>query len=373
MDSQDEARSLPRGELELVLCERCGNLANRAFREELTAYGDNYEDSQAFSPTFTAYARELAAGWVDTWSLAGRVVVEIGAGRGDFSRMLLDAGAGRVVAMDPTIRMDRVGDDAGGRIDWQKVRFDDASGLPPTDAVVFRHVLEHVSDPVGLLSALRRALDGSPRVPVLVEVPDATRILAEAAFWDVYYEHCAYFVPSTVRALFESCGFVVDDISSGFDGQYLLVTARAAAQVPTSYPVPPDLSALASSCRSFAERVEAEAARWEQELTSRAACGQDVVLWGSGSKATAFLTMLADHDKTVSRVVDVNPHKQGRFMLGSGHPIVSPASLAAEPPDLVVVMNPIYRNEIAADLARLGVGADVRAVGEQPVGATGPG
>ena len=64
--------------------------------------------------------------------------------------------------------------------------------------------------------------------------------------------------------------------------------------------------------------------------------------------------MLGDRD-VVTRVVDINPHKQGKHLAGTGQRIVAPAALADDPPDLVVVMNPIYRDEIAADLARQGL------------------
>ena len=364
VDTAQEARSLPTARLELVTCSRCGHLANRAFDERLARYTDRYEDSQAFSPTFMEYASDLADQWVSTWDLRGRTVVEIGAGRGDFSRLLVEAGAGRVVAMDPTIRADRAGDDEGGRIAWLAEQFDDPSDLPDCDAVVFRHVLEHVGDPRRLLEALSAALRSRPEVPVLVEVPDVRRVLTEGAFWDVYYEHCAYFVPDTLEALFTSCGLVVRDITSVFAGQYLLVAATAAAGGIASDALPPPdrVEALHVLAAGFREQVAVEVERWRRELAERQARHQDVVLWGAGSKATAFLT-LTSPGRCVSRVVDVNPYKQGRFVLGSGLPIVAPEELRDRPCDVVVVMNPVYLREIREQLAAMGVSAEVLTLG----------
>jgi hypothetical protein len=78
-----------------------------------------------------------------------------------------------------------------------------------------------------------------------------------------------------------------------------------------------------------------------------------VVLWGSGSKAVSFVTTVGIGEE-VACVADINPHRQGCFLPGSGHRIVSPAEVAALAPDLVVVMNPLYRAEVARDLAALG-------------------
>jgi hypothetical protein len=49
-------------------------------------------------------------------------------------------------------------------------------------------------------------------------------------------------------------------------------------------------------------------------------------------------------------------------MPGTGQRILSPAELATVAPRTVIAMNPIYRNEIAADLDRLGVDAELQSL-----------
>jgi hypothetical protein len=362
METRDEALAVPRGSLDLVLCEVCGYLANRAFDESLTAYSSRYEDSQAFSTTFVAYATELARQWVDDWSLGGRTVVEIGAGRGDFSRMLADAGAGRVIAMDPTIDPVRFGS-GDDRVEPLLQAFRTAADLPACEAVVMRHVLEHVDDPVALLTGLRGALTSYPTLPVLVEIPDATRILAEGAFWDVYYEHCAYLTADTARALFESCGFAVQRMSSAYDGQYLLVEAIASGTPRPARLAAEELSSLRDLARDFGVAVDTVVQRWTEALRQRRAAGQRVVVWGAGSKGSAFLVALGEMAAAVDCVVDINPHLNGKFIAGTGHPIFAPGELARLSSDLVIVMNPVYLNEIGGMVAKLSPGSEVVALG----------
>jgi SAM-dependent methyltransferase len=357
-NSRLEAKGIARGELLLASCDHCGHLSNRLFRKDIAEYNDRYEDSQAFSPTFSAYASDLAKRWINEWDLAGRTIVEIGAGRGDFSRTLADSGAGHVIGMDPTSTPDRAGEDLGGRVSWLPQNFDVPSSLPNCDAVVFRHVLEHIAEPRELLGALYEALRGRPEVPVLVEIPDATRILAERAFWDVYYEHCAYFFPETVRALFESCGFEVHDISSAYSDQYLLVAATASGQAHPVELATEVVTSLQGRAIEFHDHVDRTLHDWQQELDSRRARGEEVVLWAAGSKSTSFLTHL-DYEGVIERVVDINPFKHGLFCVGSGLPIVSPASLSDRPPNCIVVMNGIYADEIEGDLRRMGLETEV--------------
>ncbi len=60
--------------------------------------------------------------------------------------------------------------------------------------------------------------------------------------------------------------------------------------------------------------------------------------------------------------MDINPHKHGKFMAGTGQEIVAPEFLVDYDPDLVIVMNPVYTDEIRSELGRLGVTTTVTAV-----------
>jgi hypothetical protein len=64
----------------------------------------------------------------------------------------------------------------------------------------------------------------------------------------------------------------------------------------------------------------------------------------------------------IEYVVDINPHKQEKHLAGTGHRIVSPTFLKEHAPDLVIVMNPIYQEEIRGDLAAMGLSPEVMAL-----------
>jgi hypothetical protein len=363
MDNRREALAVHRGSLDLVLCESCGYLANRAFDESLTAYSARYEDSQAFSGTFVGYATRLAQQWIADWSLAGRTVVEIGAGRGDFSRMLAVAGAAEVISMDPTIDPARFVSDEPRVVPLVQA-FRTASDLPNCAAVVMRHVLEHIDDPVAMLTSLRAALDQHPDVPLLVEVPDALRILEEGAFWDVYYEHCAYLTAETARELFESCGFQVHRLTRAYDNQYLLIEATASGLVRPARLDVGELARLAELASGFRETVSSTLRNWTDDLARRRARDETVVVWGSGSKGTAFLIALDAAADAVERVIDINPYLEGKYVAGTGHPIVGPQDLGRAGCDLVIVMNPVYLKEIGSMVDSLSPGSEVVALGK---------
>ena len=61
-------------------------------------------------------------------------------------------------------------------------------------------------------------------------------------------------------------------------------------------------------------------------------------------------------------MIDINPFKQGKYLPGTGHLVSAPESLVAAPPDTVIVMNPIYLDEVGTMLADLGLSPELLAV-----------
>jgi hypothetical protein len=131
-------------------------------------------------------------------------------------------------------------------------------------------------------------------------------------------------------------------------------TEAPAGVLPEEEPV----DVVTALAEDFRARFEQRTANWRTLIQDAARQGP-VALWGSGSKAVAFLRATAPASGFIEHVVDINPHRQGYFMPGTGQRILSPAQLAAVAPRTVIAMNPIYRDEIAADLAAHGIAADL--------------
>lgn len=78
-----------------------------------------------------------------------------------------------------------------------------------------------------------------------------------------------------------------------------------------------------------------------------------MVVWGAGSKGIAFLNTFKDSN--IEYAVDINPHKEGMYISGTGQRIVSPVFLKDYSPDAVIVMNPVYSLEIRKLAKELGL------------------
>ena len=61
----------------------------------------------------------------------------------------------------------------------------------------------------------------------------------------------------------------------------------------------------------------------------------------------------------IEYVVDINPNRQNTYMAGTGQKIISPDFLREYQPDLVIVMNSIYYEEIKQTLSRLSLDPEI--------------
>jgi cyclopropane fatty-acyl-phospholipid synthase-like methyltransferase len=360
LDDATEARDFPTGDLRLAFCASCGFITNTSFDQTLSAYSSRYEETQGFSERFRVFASELAKRWVDEYDLHGKTVFEIGCGKGEFLVHMVEHGAGAGIGIDPGVNPDRIDSAAADQLTWIADLYSEKYAHIEADAIVCRHTLEHIS-PVGeFLRLIRRTIGDRTDTVVLFELPDVLRVLRETAFWDVYYEHCSYFGIGSLVRLFRACGFDVLSARMEYDDQYIVLEARPTEQESSSVHIDgeDDLDALASAVAHFEESYAATIQEWRSRVAAAAAQGKRVVIWGGGSKGVAFLTALGGA-APIEYAVDINPFKADKYLAGGGQRVVAPEFLREYQPGVVIVMNPIYRDEIQADLDRLGVSAEL--------------
>lgn len=341
MSTQDAARNITRGRLDLVLCEECGFIFNRAFDMGKIMYGEEYDNTQSCSPAFSQYMDRLAHYMIVEKNVRNSNVVEVGCGKGLFLRKLVEfEGSGnRGYGFDPSY----VGADTDldGRLRFEKRYYTADCADIPADVIVCRHVIEHVPTPLSLLQNIKKALVNSPDAHIFFETPCVEWILRNHVIWDFFYEHCSYFTARSLTTVFEMAGFEVESVRHEFEGQYLWLEAK----VPQTQPaVTKDAGRIPSLAQEFA-RSENELKRdWEQRIQELAARG-NVALWGAGAKGVTFANLVDPQMKWIKCVVDLNPQKQGGFVPGTGHPIVGYQELAAYGVRSAVLMNPNYRDE----------------------------
>jgi SAM-dependent methyltransferase len=359
LPSREQALGFPTGDIELRLCSNCGFIFNALFDPKAVEYSSRCEETQGYSARFREWHEGLARRLIERHGLHNKEIIEIGCGKGEFLTLLCSLGNNRGIGFDPAYVKERSLSPDIAEVEFILQNYSSEYVTRKADFVCCKMTLEHVHSVGEFIREVRRSLDKLPDTIVFFQVPNASKILSDLAFWDVYYEHCSYYTEGSLERLFRQNGFDVLDLGIEYGEQYLTIEARPGERPASSHTgQPADLPVLEQAVSSFARKLPAWLADWRHQLKDYQTRNLRVVVWGSGSKCVAFLTTV-DHDGLIEYVVDINPNRQGHYMAKTGQEIVGPSFLCGYKPDVVIVMNPMYRDEIAAEMRRQAVEAEI--------------
>ena len=350
--TREEAQLAPCADIRLGFCGYCDLIYNVAFDAEQVAYCPDYENSLHFSAHFQQFAESKAAELIERYDLHTKDIVEIGCGQGDFLAMLAEQGNNRCMGYDPSFSPDKAqGPPPAENMTIIPELYSSAHAARQVDFICCRHVLEHIEKPLAFLQNLRQTIGDRPHTVVYFEVPNALYTLKDLGIWDIIYEHCSYYTATSLTELFYRSGFEPLRVIEQYGGQFLTLEAK-----PVSGHLSNSNKAGSSKwINAFQTAYEDKRDTWQQKMDACQAAAANVVLWGAGSKGVTFLNALKVGVNRVSRIVDLNPRKWDKFIAGTGQQIISPDQLLHDPPDVVIIMNPVYRNEIRAQLEKMGL------------------
>lgn len=340
----DAAARLPRRDVTLRQCRKCGLVFNATFDMAAIPYDENYENRQSFSPAFQEHLEELAADLTCRNNLNGGRILEVGCGKGDFLRLFCTTSKSEGVGYDTSY--ERRDEPAG--LSFHKHYVSAADVTTTFDAVVCRHVVEHVPEIGAFLRELRDIATAAGDPVVVLETPRFEWIVRQLSLWDVFYEHCNYFPTASLAHLCRLAGFRVVSQRAVFGGQYQVIELRVArsAHAPRAPGVPPK-ARLGDFSRRARKHLDILAKQFIQ-----GAGGRGWAVWGAGAKGVALVSHLVGTKPRC--VVDSNPAKQGGVLPGSRIPIVAPDDQGLLQLGLIVIANPNYAAEIHDVLQRRG-------------------
>jgi SAM-dependent methyltransferase len=228
------------------------------------------------------------------------------------------------------------------------------------DLIIGNNVLAHVPNINHFVAGLKIALKNNG--VVTMEFPHLMRLVEESQFDTVYHEHFSYFSFCTVQQIFSKHGLTLFDVeelpthggSLRIYGRHQEDNARAISSNVKSLQERElaagmdDLSYY-RGFQSKADSVKYSLLSFLQEQKQKS--GAKVVGYGAAAKGNTLLNYCGIRKDLLRFVVDVSPHKQGKFLPGSHIPVVKEDEITRLKPDYVLILPWNIQDEIMNQLS----------------------
>jgi hypothetical protein len=314
-----EARAASLVDVDFLHCPDCHFVFNPEFHEDRLQYTPAYDNNQLASAQYRQFVDELALQVVADCGLSSSsAVLEIGCGNAYFlSRLRQALGTDQLVGYDPAYAGQH------GMAEFIiPARFTRTEGRT-FDLIVFRHSLDALLDQDAVLASLTSTMN--PHARVYIETFSLEHLIDTQAAALLSHECARYYSLTALSRLMATHGLDLELSRPLFDKNFHGCVFR-------KRPVAPMIEDPFAALRALLHKRER------------------VVLWGMGGRAVSFLAQ-SPWARDRIRCVDVDPSKQGRFVPGTDHPILSPAEARALAPLVVIVANAHYFEEIRGTLA----------------------
>ena len=334
--------------LHLRACATCGLGQVGEFVLPERLFGD-YPYLSSVSASWLDHAKAYATRMNDELDLArdGGLVVEVASNDGYLRRHFLDLGVA-VLGVEPASNVAEIARTRGvetvtaffGRASAERVIA--SHGRPRL--VAANNVMAHVPDLDDFVGGFAMLCDD--RTVVTVENPSFLTLLAETQFDTIYHEHYSYLSAHAVSLLVRRHGLELVDVEDlpTHGGSYrYTITRRGSREISPRVQAAIDRELAGglldpTTWQAFEARSRATIGALRGWLEERRDSGDRVAGYGAAAKGNTLLNAAGGRPNDLVAVADGSPEKQGRFLPGSGVPIIAPEGLAATDPTDVLVL-----------------------------------
>jgi SAM-dependent methyltransferase len=343
--------------LRALVCERCFLVQLEEFESPTRIFSD-YAYFSSYSTSWLEHCRRYTEQAVEQLGLdAHSRVVELASNDGYLLQYFAARGI-PVLGVEPAANVAAAARERGiptlveffGRRTATSLASEFAA-----DLLVANNVLAHVPDLNDFVGGLKILL--APRGTITIEFPHLLRLIEDRRWDTIYHEHFSYFSLLTAARVFAAHGLRLFDVHE-------LPTHGGSLRVygchddDADKPDTPRLRALRErelaagyqrleTYTGFGARVEADKRQILQFLIDLKNRGTRVVGYGAPAKGNTLLNYCGVRRDFLDYTVDLNPHKQGRFLPGSHIPIRAPSALREDRPDVVLILPWNLRDEVA--------------------------
>lgn len=296
--------------LSFEFCTKCALIRQQAIQDDIC----NYENvNRTTGHRLPEYALEI----IETLDKAGvqksDLVVEVGANDGTFLDLLASERFDNSLGIEPSVSCTTLCRSKGHKIENVPLNYAEAERIRksygPAKAVICRHIMEHIPFPLDFLAAVKTILDEGGIL--VIEVPDAHRIIHDLRGYELWDEHIESFSSGNLSLLLQHAGFTLNKVFKRpyLDTVNILMYCSLGFRGKQHQVLPSELSKDISLCESFKERWAAYCYNLRVKLSISP---KPIVAFGASHPQSNFF-LFTDIGGYIDFLIDDDPLKAGKY------------------------------------------------------------
>jgi len=302
--------------------------------------------TQNLGTTFADYFVHIFQNELDSKSRSGKLkVLEVGCFDGYLLSRLAEKGF-EVCGCDPSegaeIGLKRGLDIIRGY--YSPDLFSDAT----FEALVNRHVIEHMESPIDFIASFKKVLD--PNATVFIETPNGAFFLEHGLLDPFHPEHLSVFTPASLVYAMEAAGFSIEQIMDSERNQIVIGTlTNGCERVDQKTKKCSDPGYYINTAGEYRKSLSKYLGEIKSFLTEQLEKNSRVALWGAGSFGVKILTLFGTLFSNDIVIVDRDTNKHGLFFYNIDRQVHPPERLQTHPVDYILITSE-FGNEIVRDV-----------------------
>lgn len=346
--------------LKLFVCEACWLVQIDEHKDAEEIFNQDYIYFSSFSSSWLAHAREYVEKMIKRLALnAQSSVIEVASNDGYLLQYFKEKNI-PCLGIEPThstavacrekdivVIEDFFGKKLARKLQKEKKK---------ADLILGNNVFAHVPDINDFVGGLKNAL--KPTGTITLEFPHLMQLVLNNQFDTIYHEHFSYLSLYTTAKIFEAHGLRVYDVEElGTHGGSLRIYGchEANPSIQISQSVSHLLSRekkmgmqKAAFYKCFSNKVTKIKLDLLTFLIQQKQAGKKVIAYGAAAKGNTLLNYCGIHKDLLPAVVDLSPHKVGKYLPGVHIPVMDVSILKKEKPDYVLILPWNIQEEVMA-------------------------
>jgi SAM-dependent methyltransferase len=348
--------------LKLFVCDACFLVQIDEYKNSQDIFNASYVYFSSFSTTWLLHAKTYVDRMIDRFRYDHNSrIVEIASNDGYLLQYFQEKGV-PVLGVEPAegtaVVARQKGIETLGEFFGRKLAQRLADEGRKADLLIGNNVLAHVPDINDFVAGLKIAL--KPQGVITMEFPHLMQLVDDCLFDMIYHEHFSYLSFMTVRSIFRHHGLELFDVEElPTQGGSLRIFARhaedsarnisenVAARLEKESSKGLNAMAYYENFQNRADRIKYDLLKF---LIEQRKAGSKVAAYGAAAKGNTLLNYCGIRKDLLPFVVDLSPHKQGKYLPCSHIKVVSEVEIRQYQPDYVLILPWNIKEEIMTQL-----------------------